>query len=1104
MTEHLPPLTGDRVGPYVLLDVLGVGGMATVWRAADDGGRQVALKVLHPGRSDSDEERRFKREFMTLRDLRHPNVVEVYGAGRAAVYPWLAMELIEGTDLDGILADWSRSAPPDRFGQVTRILRGLCEALDYVHQRGLIHRDIKPSNVLLGRDGRPKLTDFGVVKAPGGQFSTQLTQVGRLVGTVAFMAPEQISGAPVDGRADLYSLGAVLYLLLTGRRPIEAGSIAGYLSRHLTEDPPSPAEVDPRVPRQLDRICMRLLRKDPAQRYASASQVLRALDSDEEDALPVLFGRQADVELLLGRLERLRRGEGGVLLVRGPTGAGRTALLRTMAEEGRRAGLGVCLGSGAEPNVLEGLCQQVPALGLAAAGGSPRERLARGTSGQPWALMLDDLDHIDPASLVELTALVRSRVAIGGEPLLVLATLSETGGRVAGFCSGASTGVSPEPHALRGLDAKACVALLRGAGVAGQAAAALGHRLSSERGGLPGPMLEQVELLVRHGWLQRGADGELRLNVAVDRLRDDPLPLPERVRAAEAARLSGLNGASRALLDAVVIMDLTVDLALLATVAGLPIAEAERGLQPLLDAMLVERVEEAGGALLRLRPDRPGDLLSALIEPGTAEAMHRAAAEALLRRCRRRPGELGPVIARHLMRGGEVAAAYPLLLDAAARAARQGDLDLLRPLVRQALEARPRAEAALAPSLIVGHRKRLFRLEAELAQRAGDPAEALDAWARCRRAAVEDGDQYTVLVAQAAVGALHAERGELLAAREELVAATAGLPVGDPGWAAAAAVLSRVLLTLYEDDAAEAMIAQMALVGAEPGMGAVAAEARAARALFSAVSGENSLGRAQLEDAELCFREPRRALPLAFAMMALAEADLARGAWTAAGERAREAGRLFAEQGRAAADEAARADGLAALAASWSGEPGAGRVLARRAAAALRGREGAPTEQGWLALAAVGRALCELDLAEEARSLLPEVAAEAGGGLEDGVGQAMAVRSRCAVSAEQAVSEAWAALARTPPRLAVSAALVAIDAAAALHRVADPALMDALDEAFERCAQPDFDGLRLVLLHRRRSAVGVRGTQRGDPLQGLIGGLSAGVPDPAAFARRWA
>ena len=158
------------------------------------------------------------------------------------------------------------------------MLAGLCRGLDYVHQTGLIHRDIKPSNILVSSDGTPKLSDFGVVKDPNSS-STQLTMAGRLVGTVAFMAPELIAAEEVDQRADLYALGAVLYILLTDKRPIEASSVAGYLARHLTEVPKAPSRLKPDVPKHLEGICQRLLLKDPAHRYASAQDVLNALSS---------------------------------------------------------------------------------------------------------------------------------------------------------------------------------------------------------------------------------------------------------------------------------------------------------------------------------------------------------------------------------------------------------------------------------------------------------------------------------------------------------------------------------------------------------------------------------------------------------------------------------------------------------------------------------------------------------------------------------------------------------------------------------------------------------------------------------------------------------
>ena len=136
---------------------------------------------------------------------------------------------------------------------------------------------------------------------------------GRLVGTVAFMAPEQIMGDPMDSRADLYSLGAVLYLMLTLKRPIEADSIAGYLARHLTHVPRAPAEIDPRVPRHLERICVRLLLKDPAQRYSSARQVLEVLAAGLPASRPPVHGREPLLGSLLVRLDALQDGAGGVV-----------------------------------------------------------------------------------------------------------------------------------------------------------------------------------------------------------------------------------------------------------------------------------------------------------------------------------------------------------------------------------------------------------------------------------------------------------------------------------------------------------------------------------------------------------------------------------------------------------------------------------------------------------------------------------------------------------------------------------------------------------------------------------------------------------------------
>ena len=327
------PLTGDRVGRWLLVDVLGVGGMATVYSATGPDREVVAVKVLHPGKTDDDEARRFKREFLTLQALRHPAIVSVYEAGLAGKFPWIAMEFIPGTDLASMIQQWASHPPADRQALVESICRDICGALAHIHAAGLIHRDLKPSNILVTPDHRAKLTDFGVVKAPFGQFQTQLTAVGSLVGTAAFMSPEQISGTTVDGRSDLYSLGAVMYEMLTGARPITADTVAGYLARHLNEAPRDPRELNPHISKKLAHICLRLLEKDPDQRFATADQVLRALDHHNAVELVETWGRTTELGQLLARIAVTGAERGGLVIVEGPAGSGRTNLLQKLAAD---------------------------------------------------------------------------------------------------------------------------------------------------------------------------------------------------------------------------------------------------------------------------------------------------------------------------------------------------------------------------------------------------------------------------------------------------------------------------------------------------------------------------------------------------------------------------------------------------------------------------------------------------------------------------------------------------------------------------------------------------------------------------------------------------
>lgn len=273
-------LLGQRIGPYTIEAILGSGGMAVVYRARHSRGDAVALKVLFPPPGAGKEMRtRFEREARTAMRLRHPAIVHVLEAGQTGGRAFMAMALVEGESLADRLA---RAGSLDET-TATDIAWQIADALDYAHRQGVVHRDIKPSNILLAADGRALLTDFGVALALD---DLALTRTGHTVGTPAYMAPEQANGQVVDGRADLYSLGVVLYQMITGRTPFR-GNTPQVLHAHVYDLPPSPSTLA-RVSPGLEAIILRALAKDPAQRFLSGAAMAQALTrlSDQTTPLP--------------------------------------------------------------------------------------------------------------------------------------------------------------------------------------------------------------------------------------------------------------------------------------------------------------------------------------------------------------------------------------------------------------------------------------------------------------------------------------------------------------------------------------------------------------------------------------------------------------------------------------------------------------------------------------------------------------------------------------------------------------------------------------------------------------------------------------------------
>jgi len=276
-TEH-----GQRLaGRYVLDSPLASGGMAEVWRAHDEVlGRPVAVKVLHEHlASDEGFLDRFRREAVTAARLSHPGVVRVFDTGVDGELCFIVMELYEGATLADRLKDGP--IPPE---EAARIARGMLDGLAHAHEHEIVHRDVKPGNVLF-HGGHVKLADFGIAKAA---FGGDLTTTGSLLGTARYLAPEQVDAAAVDHRADLYSVGVVLYEMLTGRTPFEADTAIAEATLRLTEEPTPPGALRGGIPRGLEEVVMRALARDPDRRFQSAAEMRDALDHTVGTAPPVL------------------------------------------------------------------------------------------------------------------------------------------------------------------------------------------------------------------------------------------------------------------------------------------------------------------------------------------------------------------------------------------------------------------------------------------------------------------------------------------------------------------------------------------------------------------------------------------------------------------------------------------------------------------------------------------------------------------------------------------------------------------------------------------------------------------------------------------------
>ncbi|MGH9223733.1 MAG: protein kinase domain-containing protein [Acidimicrobiales bacterium] len=297
-----PRIDAERVlaGRYRLRRPIARGGMAEVWEATDDIlGRPVAVKMLLPHLvADASFLERFRREAIAAARLAHPNVVATFDTGVDEGVAYIVMELVTGRTLHELLATHGALSPQRAIHVAVKV----ADALDYAHRHGIVHRDVKPANILLGEGDAVKVADFGIAKAAvvsgadghasfGALGASDLTRSGMIIGTAKYVSPEQVNGAELDGRSDIYSLGVVLYEMVCGRPPYVGETDVAVAMKHLSDRPLSPRQVRAGIPRPLEAVVLRMLAKSPGDRYGTAAELQSALlsiDLRPDDAVPLV------------------------------------------------------------------------------------------------------------------------------------------------------------------------------------------------------------------------------------------------------------------------------------------------------------------------------------------------------------------------------------------------------------------------------------------------------------------------------------------------------------------------------------------------------------------------------------------------------------------------------------------------------------------------------------------------------------------------------------------------------------------------------------------------------------------------------------------------
>lgn len=730
------------MGPFRVVSRLGQGATAAVYIVEDTrDGRRSALKLLRPTPGDLKLERRFRREFQALARLNHPNLLRAEEWGVHRGRPWFTMEHVDGSDLRSAMAHLSQAPQDEREARIRDILTQVARALAYIHDRGMVHRDVSPGNIMLRSDGVIKLTDFGLVRDHGAEH----TSTQEILGTIAYTAPEQLQNLPVDGRADLYALGVVLYELLTGRKPFRAHTVQGWVQRHIQEIPDSPRQIDPLTPEDLDSVCMRLLAKQPDDRFASAWHLLASLGERPKETLhhawpPRVVGRLPLRSWIHSGLEDVAAGRPGLArALVGPSGSGKTRLLQEAAFAARRLGLPVasirCRPHDPPYGAFASVIRRAPpdtvpallrSLNQERAPSPERWRVLEAflellRANTPLVVLVDGLEHADTSTQEVVSYLVRNTVLLDQQPLLFL--LCAEGADRSALPIGLTDDI-PQTY-LGPLSLPEVEELILGVFHDRPSALVLADRLHRETGGSPSHLADMLRALIDNGLVSQAAEG-WRLHVPVEEIADSDLPLPASLRVDLAEQLAPLGPQALQLARLLCLHPGPLEVEVLLQVWDGSEQDAMDAMDHLIARGVVLESREEEQDRVELGHARFRDVLLESVDPKERQAGHRALGECLERRHRHALGQVLEALAWHFEQAGLSPKAFAYLARSGARhlkrelhdtAARQLDRALL-----MAEDARPYLVLQDADLAVL--QARLHRAEAR--HRLGQMKEAIE------------------------------------------------------------------------------------------------------------------------------------------------------------------------------------------------------------------------------------------------------------------------------------------------------------------------------------------------------------------------------------------